>query len=117
MERFEVASFTIYLDNETGLEWSGTCKEKLDHAHALVWCESLGEGWRLPTVKEYLTLIDYNLYNPCTIMPDTCSFTYWSSTTYQGTPGYAWLVYFNYGFVGFDFKSNTYSVRAVRGGL
>jgi hypothetical protein len=43
---------------------------------------------------------------------------YWSSTTFRFTPGYAWGVFFDVGFV-FDrgVKSTTAHVRAVRGGL
>ncbi len=43
---------------------------------------------------------------------------YWSSTTFRFTPGYAWGVFFDVGFV-FDraVKSSASHVRAVRGGL
>lgn len=43
---------------------------------------------------------------------------YWSSTTFRCTPGYAWGVYFDVGFVpDRGVKSVTADVRAVRGGV
>ena len=90
--------------------------------------------WRLPNRFELETLVDLGQQNPaidgglfntlclpaCTVA--TCSCTglsagYWTSTTVVATPNYAWVVYFNLGGNGFDLKTNTDYVRAVRGGL
>ncbi|MBX3027856.1 DUF1566 domain-containing protein [bacterium] len=46
----------------------------------------------------------------------TQSNNYWSSTTYQNNPTNAWNVNFNDGNVNANNKSNTFYVRAVRGG-
>lgn len=88
--------------------------------------------WRLPNRRELESLVDAGQVGPainaafnsgcnslCTVT--TCSCTqldyYWSSTTEQDLPNFAWNVDFNVGAVnGFE-KSLTFYVRAVRGGL
>jgi hypothetical protein len=85
--------------------------------------------WRLPSVTELQSLVDYGRFAPaidavfntgckpgCTAM--TCSCTvldyYWSVRTLADLPDFAWNVDFNYGYVnGFE-KALSYSVRAVR---
>jgi hypothetical protein len=42
---------------------------------------------------------------------------YWSSTTNANNPTNAWNVNFNNGNVNNNDKTNTFAVRAVRGGL
>jgi len=90
--------------------------------------------WRLPNVNELLSIVNYEIPSPtvsmmfntncvasCTVT--TCSCTealdYWSSTTtmYQSFPTYAWTVYFFNGRAGSGSKTDTFYVRAVRGGL
>jgi hypothetical protein len=95
--------------------------------------------WRIPNVKELQSIVDYESISPtvdsafhnaagCPGCADvrlaTCSCTasspttfYWSSTTFRWTPGYAWGVYFDVGFV--PDRQPKYVpafVRAVRGG-
>ena len=60
--------------------------------------------WRLPTVKELQTLVNYGVASPgptidTTWFPNTQGSYYWSSSPYVGSSGYAWYVYFNYGSV------------------
>ena len=74
--------------------------------------------WRLPTVKELSTLVNAGASNPAidtAWFPFTVSSDYWSSTTYADLTLGAWKVYFNYGYVDYEFKSRSYYVRAVRG--
>jgi hypothetical protein len=78
--------------------------------------------WRLPTKEELQTILlaPYPCAtNPCInpVFGPTQSSGYWSSTTYQGNSTYAWDVYFYDGSVSYYTKSNSYYVRAVRGGL
>jgi hypothetical protein len=88
--------------------------------------------WRIPTIDELQSIANYQNANPavdpvfntgcvpgCTVTMCSCtnSFSYWSSTTYQQDPTYAWVAYFNDGFVDTDPKIALDYVRAVRGGL
>jgi hypothetical protein len=89
---------------------------------ALSYCETLTLGgysdWRLPNRNELQSIVDYSRFNPA-IDPifNVVSFpNYWSSTTHAGIPHNSLSVYFYMG----DFysypKSETFYVRAVRGG-
>ena len=53
---------------------------------------------------------------PCinSLFGPTASYWYWSASTKAPTPVTAWFVYFGNGFVGYDFKTYHYYVRAVR---
>ncbi len=109
-------------DTSTGLMWkqtgsSGTWEQ------ALSYCENLSRAdytdWRLPTIKELRSLVDYSLLNPAiskTYFPDAVSSFYWSSTTYARDPYGAWGVNFTDGLDGGYYKYYSYYVRAVRGG-
>lgn len=93
--------------------------------------------WRLPNVKELHSIVNYEVafpgptVHPAFHDPATCfgctdvtapsctctaSANYWSSTTYQGIPNYAWAVGYYYGTLGADLKSDPLRARAVRGG-
>ncbi len=89
--------------------------------------------WRIPNVKEALSIIDYSVPSPgptvppafntscaaaCTVLTCSCTtnFTYWSSTTYTSGPQNAWWVNLNFGGPNADAKTNPRYVRAVRGG-
>ena len=125
-------------DKETGLMWE--VKESKDDTpdygnprdadndytweNALSLCENLSlagyDDWRLPNRNELQSLVDYSQYNPSidtTFFPNTVSSGYWSSTTHAGYPGDAWLVSFDYGWVGHGLGKSYYGyVRAVRAG-
>jgi hypothetical protein len=88
--------------------------------------------WRIPNVKELQSIIDYERSNPsvdpvfylgcapgCTVTTCSCTASsfYWSVTSFAYFPGFAWFVFFGYGYVlGFG-KDGYGHVRAVRGGL
>lgn len=76
--------------------------------------------WRLPNVKELITIIDYGTKDPsidenffvCITYP------YWSSTTYFGVTSGAWYVYFHHGDVQTEIKGlGSFYVRPVRLGV
>jgi hypothetical protein len=89
--------------------------------------------WRLPTLVELggqeavgtatggivdLTAPGCGNSSPCinAIFGPTASSYYWSSSTYQDFPYFAWGVNFGSGNVGYDYKANDGFVRAVRSG-
>jgi hypothetical protein len=100
--------------------------------------------WRLPNVKELVSIVNYENANPsvslpfntacvdaCTVLNCSCTQTffngqatvYWSSsstsssTTFAVGPPSAWSVGFILGAVPSLDKSFSFSVRAVRGGF
>lgn len=75
--------------------------------------------WRIPTLKELVTLEDYSAYYPTintALFPNTVSSHYWSSTTDAQYSGNAWRVHFYNGDNFINNKSDSLYVRAVRGG-
>jgi len=113
-------------DNATGLEWvasptaAGVGGTYLWGA-AITACEGLTyaghDDWRLPNVKELISIVDYGRVGPAIDPLFTSQSTaYWSSTTYADGTDYAWAVDFGAGFVGFGGKGSRYYVRPVRGG-
>jgi len=111
-------------DTSTGLMWQ-QATPSMTWWLALVYCEGLNLGgymdWRMPTIKELLSLVDFSHTNPSintNHFPNTNIFTdYWSSTANTNKPDSAWGVSFDYGDHNGDLnKSANYYVRAVRGG-
>jgi hypothetical protein len=79
--------------------------------------------WRLPSLNELLTLVNYGGFGPATypvfnnkVDSFTRSSLYWSSTSFQYNPASAWFVDFKEGKVKANGKANLHYVRAVRGG-
>ena len=114
-------------DNATGLEWVASPTAAgvggtYTWAGAITACEGLTyaghSDWRLPNIKELISIVDYGRSNPCIDPLFTCeSYPYWSSTTYASDAIYAWSVYFYSGLVGYGTKTSVaYYVRPVRGG-
>ena len=108
----------IVTDHITGLEWQDDIEVKTNWADANTYCTSKGNGWRLPTIEELNTIVDYS-HNSPSIDPtfqNSQSNNYWSSTTYAGSSYGAWVVYFNRGHQYGYAKSYSNSVRCVRAG-
>jgi len=121
---FIINSDATVTDNTTGLMWQQETSGKMEWESAISYCEKLEVGaykdWRLPTIKELRTLVDYSLYSPSidlNYFPDTVSAFYWASTTDSYNSSLAWGIYFDYGYGKRNKKGyNNYYVRAVRGG-
>jgi hypothetical protein len=112
-------------DISTGLMWQQNTPDVMKNwDQALADCESLSLSdyldWRLPTIMELRSLVEYSIHDPAintTFFPDTVSSFYWSSTTYPHDRDYAWGLNFSIGRGGTGgLKSSSYYVRAVRGG-
>ena len=74
--------------------------------------------WRLPTVQELVSLVDYTRHDPAIdpAFEHTVSYYYWSSSTYAFSPNYARIVDFYNGLVYNYYKTHSNCVRAVRAG-
>ena len=111
------------VDPKTGLEWSPTLGDRANWKTAKKVAEAYRGGghddWRLPTIEELITLIDFSRFNPAAntdLFPDMKSSWYWSGTPDASSPGgFAWLVDFSSGYVNNDYQGNSAFVRAVRG--
>ena len=78
------------------LEWQADVPDRsFTWQEAKDYAASLGDGWRLPTIKELLTLVDYEKHEPaCSVFPDCPSEWFWSSSACAGSTTFAWSVYF-----------------------
>lgn len=119
----DTATAPYVLDTTTGLIWARTLAQGgeakcLDHAAASEAVKDLGEGWRLPTRAELLTLVDDTRHEPAidvAAFPDTQSGWYWTSTPAAWNPSAdAWFVTFGYGYAATVYRSLDAFVRAVR---
>lgn len=110
----------IIRDNKTHLEWQATpfdpapWQDQMDAAERL----DLGghKDWRLPTVEELITLVDYSRVAPASGFPGMSSDWFWSSSCAAYT-SYAWYVYFGGGYVSLSDKTSNGHARCVRGQL
>jgi hypothetical protein len=111
-------------DTSTDLTWQQVgFSNTQTWEQALAYCEGLSlashTDWRLPTIKELLSLLDHSRYNPAintTYFPNAVSYGYWSSNTYASITHFAWFVYFSSGVATTYKDGGSYYVRAVRGG-
>jgi hypothetical protein len=101
------------LDTKTKLTWQQSIGSGLvTQAAATSYCSALGlagGGWRLPTVKELLTLVDYSQTGPLidlTAFPSAPASIQWSATN-------TWTVSFANGSVT-GYASGMYAARCVR---
>ena len=114
IERFDFCEGAVIRDNKTGLEWEAEASGPMSWDEAMAHAESLGDGWRLPTIEELETLLNRGRANPASSFPGMPSECFWTSTEYAGSASYAWYVYFYNGHVGFNDKTRTNLGRCVR---
>jgi len=93
-------------------------------AEAKAYCAGLATSkfgghsdWRLPTVKELRSIVDYRMASRTidqTAFPNTPAERFWTSSPYGGSSGYAWDVDFYYGSSDFYGVGHRIWVRCVR---
>jgi hypothetical protein len=122
--RYTNAGATVY-DAGTRLTWQEfPAPTPLTWADATAYCASSvvanlgGTGWRLPTKKELLTLVDFSVGDPGPTV-DTTAFTagadhFWSASPQAGMSSMTWYVDFRLGFPSADLMTNMADVRCVR---
>jgi len=116
---------STWKDPKTGFEWQCESPGEMTWHEAQEYAKSLSLGgkndWRLPTLAELESLLDRTkgrsdgrpLMREEVPFRDTLS--YWSSTTFKRHTKNAWIVMFDGAYVLSYYKSNSYSVRCVRG--
>jgi len=117
MSRFIQNEDGTITDNETGLTWTKETLAKDVTYDDVV--KVLGEGWRLPTIKELFSLVDHTRPAPAIdveVFPDTESDWYWSSTPTAWNESAVWVVGFYDGLVYSLHRFDYACVRAVRAG-
>jgi len=111
-------------DDVSGLVWQDNSMvevERYSWSKALKYCSNRGKGWRVPTRKELIGIVDYTKAE--FTINDTFLYIapnrYWTSTAYVGDNNvdastYAWFVNFNIGSQSSYSKINESFVRCVR---
>jgi hypothetical protein len=100
--RYGFPTSTTVLDTKTGLVWQRKVSvTPTSQAAGASTCFNnpmalTGTGWRLPTAKELLTLLDLSRSNglDSSAFPSEPSGAYWSSTKANAAGDLAWLVNF-----------------------
>ena len=102
-----MAETTIVKDPSTNLMWEDTKhvkKGQVTYLEANAYCEALKLGehndWRVPTLKELLSIVDYTRYEPAILKEFSRvdqDKLYWSSTPYANKSIEFWGVVFEEG--------------------
>lgn len=133
--RYEVlAGGSEVKDSQTGLiwqrctlgqTWDGTTCSGTASTHnwsqALSQAKNLGNGYRLPNIKELISLVEEACYSPAineSIFPNSQSGGYWSASprayTFVENGNGVDAIGFRTGSTGYNLKNNSLYVRAVR---
>jgi len=132
-ERFIVSGSGTVTDKATGLVWK-RCSEgqsgsgcENGAAATYSWREAVAlaaatdfngsRSWRLPTVRELGSLLEYQCTMPAinlTAFPATPATNYWTATPYAGYVNGAWNINFNDGVHDNSSKNYRLYVRLVR---
>ncbi len=118
---YTVANGTVQ-DSATGLTWQRDVDTTMrTWSDAQAYCAALtldGGGFRLPRLKELLTVVDETRANPAidpTAFPGAASASFWTDSAVAGDAGYAWYLFFDLGeTVNDGAATNTYLTRCVR---
>jgi hypothetical protein len=108
-------------DAQTRLQWQDDAlSATMNHAAAQKHCKELrlndAVNWRLPTLEELKTVVGNTGESPA-IKKEfryTAPQGYWCSDTFEGYPGFAWMIHFRTGKSYKYAKSTPIHVRCVR---
>lgn len=139
ISQFVINNNGTVTDNKTGLTWmrcslgqiwdGSGCTGSISRMNwqaALINAKSERfanfNDWRLPNIKELASIVESSCFDPAInieVFPNTPGYIYWSSSARPSTSNSndhykAYLMYFNYGVVSFNSKSNREGVRLVR---
>ena len=119
----DIGGEKVVLDSQTKLMWQQTPAPQVKNwAGAKGYCDALvyagHKDWRLPSVHELASLVDYSVASPgptigVTAFPGTKQDSHWSASPRVGSSS-AWYVNFSNGFVDHGYVSYSYEVRCVR---
>ena len=123
----------IVTDSQTLLQWqdvyisNGGNIKSINWRGALNYCKALSlydtgsapspdEKWRLPNIRELFSIVDHNADHSSisSVFRTVHENGYWSSTSDTRSPDKAMLIYFQFGDLYSNNKSQVYSVRCVR---
>jgi hypothetical protein len=121
--RYSISSGVV-MDTVTGLNWQQQAQKRtFTYSDAELYCKNLnlgdvGSHWRMPTVKELSTLVDYDVSMGSLMMDPTAfsgetSDSYWSSTALAGNANGLWAINFAIGMLIDDNIQNILMVRCV----
>lgn len=125
-ERFTVSEGTV-MDRATGLEWQQSASATAyDFPRAFDACVALslnGGNWRLPTVRELISIVDFSRRNSSidvTVFPGAPNRVFWTSTRHAQYTDSVWTVSFVDGALSYASDAAMTSVpdwrvRCVRG--
>ena len=122
-QSYDTATPGVVLDSVTGLRWQ-LRSDPMGHnwRDANTYCAALVVsgvgGWRLPTVVELVSIVDFTRADPAIdtdAFPDTPGLPFWTSQVDSANSGLAWYVYFKNGgaYNGND-VTDVQQVRCVR---
>ena len=135
-DRYKNLGNGIIRDTITGLEWQADYVNRMPWQGAMDYAAGLDLGghidWRVPTIEESITLIDYSRVHPASAFPGMPLEWFWTSSPFVAAPyvspendtilnpveearSIAWSVAFDYGFSDYSGKMLPCDVRCVRG--
>jgi len=113
----------MVIDESTGLGWQDNRfaqEEKYTYAKAEKFCDELKiggfEDWRIPTIFELLSIVNYKKYDPAILdgFSSVETEAYWTSTQYMGDSDEVWGVSFKDGATTANGKTYDRRLRCVR---
>ena len=101
INRFAMLDGGLVRDTLTSLVWQQQASPSMTWAAAQTYCSSAGSGFRVPTVKELISLVDLTVTSGETInqvaFPNMPVAPFWTSSPNETSSGTPWHVLFGWG--------------------